>query len=228
MHHPLLLKKEIRAYLLLTSLVVCGMVGGLLTAVKLVHFVIDFPCSVAIVAVLTYPIIDCICELWGKQAARQTLWIGLFTQILLTILIQLSIYAPHASYWLLQPAYQSVLEMGLKVVIASLAAFAVSQIVDIFVYQKIKEISHGKWLWIRSNISVYLGQVIDSIIFVNILFFDSEQKLSILAGTITIKIILSLLMTPVVYLIVLAVNRYLDNKTFAFKSADEIALLMPR
>lgn len=171
------------------------------------------------ISTLTYPIIDCICELWGRQAARQALWMGLFTQLLLTVLIQLSIYSPYASFWQLQPAYQAVLSMGLKVVLASLAAFTVSQIVDIFVYQKIKDLSRGKWLWMRSNISVYLGQVIDSIIFVNIVFFDSDQKLSIMFGMITVKIILSLLMTPVVYLIVMTVNRYLDDNTFAFKTA---------
>ncbi|HTM63695.1 MAG TPA: queuosine precursor transporter [Gammaproteobacteria bacterium] len=225
MMHPVLLKKEVRAYLLLTSLVVCGMVCGMITAIKVVHFGIDFPYSVAVVAVLTYPIIDCICELWGKQAARQALWIGLFSQILISILIQISIYFPAAAFWTLQPAFHSVLSIGLSVVIASLAAFIVSQVIDIFVYQKIKDLSQGKWLWVRSNISVYLGQVIDSLIFVNILFYDSDHKLSILTGTITVKIILSFLMTPVVYLIVIAVNRYLDNNTFAFKSANQIQLI---
>lgn len=219
MHQSSLLTKEIRAYLLLTSLVVCGMVGGLITAVKLIHFGVVFPFSVFIISTLTYPIIDCICELWGRQAARQALWVGLFTQLLLTALIQLSIYSPYASFWKLQPAYQAVLSLGVNVVLASLAAFTVSQIVDIFVYQKIKDLSRGKWLWVRSNISVYLGQVVDSIIFVNIVFFDSDQKLNILFGMITVKIILSLLMTPVVYLIVMTVNRYLDDNTFAFKAA---------
>lgn len=219
MQQSSLLSKEIRAYLLLTSLVICGMVGGLITAVKLVNIGVVFPFSVVMISTLTYPIIDCICELWGRQAARQALWMGLFTQLLLTVLIQLSIYSPYASFWQLQPAYQAVLSMGLKVVLASLAAFTVSQIVDIFVYQKIKDLSRGKWLWMRSNISVYLGQVIDSIIFVNIVFFDSDQKLSIMFGMITVKIILSFLMTPVVYLIVMTVNRYLDDNTFAFKTA---------
>lgn len=222
MHSSSLVSKEIRAYLLLTSLVVCGMVGGLITAVKLIHVGIVFPFSVVIVSTLTYPIIDCICELWGRQAARQALWTGLFIQLLLTAIIQVSIYSPYASFWQLQPAYQAVLSMGVNIVMASLAAFAVSQIVDIVVYQKIKDWSRGKWLWARSNISVYLGQAIDSVIFVNIVFFDSNHKLSILLGTITVKIILSFLMTPFVYLIVMTVNRYLDNNTLAFRSGREV------
>jgi uncharacterized PurR-regulated membrane protein YhhQ (DUF165 family) len=67
-----------------------------------------------------------------------------------------------------------------------------------------------------------LGQAIDSIIFINIVFFNSNQKLNILFGSILIKIILSFLMTPVVYFIIFAVNKYLDSNTLAFKAEDEI------
>ncbi len=220
-----MLTKEFRAYLLLMSLVVCGLMGSLITAPKLIHLGVDFPFSVVIFSIFTYPIVDCICELWGKKVARQTLWFGLFCQILLMCIIQLSIYAPHASYWLLQSEYQAVLATGANVALASLAAFSVSQIVDIVVYQKIKEFSNGKWLWLRSNISVYLGQALDSVIFVNIVFYASNQKLSILLGSITVKVIISFLMTPFVYLIVNGVNRYLDHQTLAFKAekSDDIA-----
>tara|TARA_R110000868_G_scaffold138503_3_gene352679 strand:+ start:170 stop:862 length:693 start_codon:yes stop_codon:yes gene_type:complete len=211
-----MLTKEIRAYSFLTALVICGLLGSLITAPKLIHYGVDFPFSVIVFSIFTYPIVDCICELWGKHVARQTLWLGLFCQILLTALIQLSIVAPHASYWHLQSAYQAVLSTGLNVAVASLLAFSVSQMIDIVVYQKIKEFSRGRWLWLRSNISVYLGQAVDSIIFVNIVFYASNQKLNILLGSITVKIILSFLMTPMVYLIVNGVNRYLDFKTLAF------------
>lgn len=212
-----MMTKEFRVYLFLTALVICGLLGSLITAPKLIHFGVDFPFSVLIFSVFTYPIVDCICELWGKRVARQTLWLGLFCQILLTCLIQLSIFAPHASYWQLQAEYQMILATGFNVAIASLAAFSVSQVIDIVVYQKIKEFSNGKWLWLRSNLSVYLGQAIDSLIFVNIVFYASNQKLSILAGSIAVKIVLAILMTPIVYLIVNSVNRYLDFNTLAYK-----------
>lgn len=72
-------------------------------------------------------------------------------------------------------------------------------------------------LWLRSNISTYLGQALDSVIFVNIVFYDLPQKWSILIGAIIVKIIISLMMTPIVYLIVISINRYLDSNTLAFK-----------
>jgi hypothetical protein len=218
MQNNLLQKKEIRAYTFLTSLVICGLAGSLITAPKVVHFGINFPFSNLIFSIFTYPIVDCICELWGKPAARQAMWFGLFSQLLITCIIQLSIIAPPAAFWQLQSEYQAVLSTGINVVIASLIAFAISQILDITVYQKIKEFSRGKQLWLRSNIATYIGQTLDSIIFVNIVFYASNQKFDILLGSIVIKIILSFLMTPIVYMIILSVNKYLDSNTMAFKT----------
>lgn len=214
--------KETRAYIFLTSLVICGLSASIVTATKIVHFGINFPFSNIVFSILTYPIVDCICELWGKQAARQAMWLGLSSQVLITIIIQLSIITPHASFWYLQTEYQSTLSSSITVVIASFIAFATSQILDIVIYQKIKEVSKGKKLWLRSNLSTYAGQTVDSIIFVNIIFSHSNQKMDILFGSILIKIILSFLMTPVVYLIVYAVNKYLDSNTLAFRIEKEM------
>jgi uncharacterized integral membrane protein (TIGR00697 family) len=222
MNTTLFYKKDLRAYIFLTSLVICGLAGSLITAPKIVNFGINFPFSNIVFSILTYPIVDCICELWGKQAARQAMWIGLGSQILIALIIQISIIAPQSTLWPLQSEYQLILSMGLNVVIASVVAFASSQILDIVVYQKLKEMTKGKKLWIRSNLSTYLGQSIDSILFVNIVFFNSNQKLNLLMGSIMIKVILSFLMTPLVYFIVHVVNKYLDSQTLAFKTENGI------
>lgn len=222
MDHSRLQSKEVRAYILLTSLVICGLAGSLITAPKIVYVGIQFPFSNIVFSILTYPIVDCICELWGKQAARQTVWLGLVSQALFALIIQLSIMAPHSPFWPLQFEYQNILSTGIHVVVASLVAFITSQILDIFIYQRIKELSKGKWLWLRSNISTYLGQIIDSSIFVMLVFYHSNQKLTILFGSIIVKIILSMMMTPFVYLIVITINRYLESNTLAFKNEFEI------
>ena len=218
-----LYKKDVRVYILLTSLVICGLAGSLITAPKIVHFGLNFPFSNIVFSILTYPIVDCICELWGKQAARQAIWIGLSSQVLITLIIQCSIMAPYPSFWGSQSEYQLILSTGINVVIASFIAFATSQLLDIVVYQKLKEISKGKKLWIRSNLSTYLGQTLDSILFVNIVFFNSHQKINLLLGSILVKIILSFLMTPIVYLIIYVAHKYLDSNTLAFKTENTLS-----
>jgi len=209
--------RETRAYLFLTSLVICGLACSVITASKVVDVGVSLPFSTIVFSIFTYPIVDCICELWGKRIARQTLWLGLFSQFLVMMIIQLSIIIPATDFWHLQTEYQAVLAASGTVVLASLAAFTISQILDIAVYQRIKEISHGRWLWLRSNISIYLGQTLDSFIFIMIVFHDSDKKFTILWGAVCVKMVLSLLMTPVIYLIVITTNRYLGNNTLAFR-----------
>lgn len=214
-------QKEVKAYLLLTTLVICGLAGSLITGSKIIHFGVNFPFSNIIFSIFTYPIVDCICELWGKKVARQTLWLGLGSQLFIALLIQLSISTPAASFWSYQHEYQTILSVSGRVIVASLTAFSISQILDIMVYQKIKELSQGRWLWLRSNISTYIGQAIDSIIFVTIVFAGSNQKMNIVMGSILVKVILSFLMTPFVYLIVILTHKYLDSNTMAFKNESE-------
>ena len=195
MMQSVLQQKEVRAYAILTSLVICGLASSIVTGAKVVHVGINFPFSNIIFAIFTYPIVDCICELWGKKVARQTLWLGLACQFLIVVLIQASIIIPAAPFWPLQNAYQTILSASGNVIVASLVAFSISQILDVAIYQRIKELSRGRWLWLRSNISTYLGQIIDSAIFVMIVFHQSHQKFNILVGSIVVKIFLSFLMT---------------------------------
>ncbi len=152
-----LARKEMLAYTVLTSLVICGLASAIVTATKVVHLGINFPFSNIVFSIFTYPIVDCICELWGKKLARQTIWIGLISQFIITIFIQLSIITPHADFWTIQQEYQLILSVSGNVVLASLAAFLVSQLLDVMIYQRLKEISRGKWLWLRTNISTYVG-----------------------------------------------------------------------
>ncbi len=210
-------QRDIRTYLVLVSLVMCGLAASIVTAPKIVHIGVNFPFSNLIFSIFTYPIIDCICELWGKKVARQTLWLALLCQVLIMALIQLSIVTPPAAFWTLQTQYHTVLATGLEVVVASLLAFSASQVLDITVYQRIKELSRGRWLWLRSNVSIYLGQALDSLIFVSIVFAGSPHKWAIIGSSILVKVILSFAMTPVIYLIVIGANRYLQSETLAFK-----------
>lgn len=215
-------QKAVKAYLFLTTLVMCGLVSSIITAQKIVYLGMNFPFSNLVISILTYPIIDSICELWGKPAARLAVYLSLLSQILFAIIIYFSIITPHASFWDKQSEYQLILATGIKILIASLLAFLVSQILDIILYQKLKELCQGKKLWLRANLATYLGQTIDTVIFVNIVFAGINQKMHIIAGALIVKLLLSVLMTPVIYLIVYLVKKYLTSGILSDKIEDNI------
>lgn len=205
-------------YTILMALVVTGLLTSIVTAGKIVNMGIEFPFSNIIFSIFTYPIVDCICELWGKQIARQTVFIALACQLLAVVIFQLSIISPHPSFWHNQLAYATVLSVGWKVVLASIIAFLSSQLLDILIYQKIKNASKGKWLWLRSNVSTWIGQTIDSSIFVGLIFYHSPHVLNIFAGSVIFKIGISICMTPIVYAIVIGIHRMAGSNTLAFSA----------
>lgn len=210
-------KKQSMAYAFLVALIICGLATATVTAGKIVHLGINFPFSNIAFSIFTYPIVDCICELWGKKIARQTVFFALLCQLLMVLILQLSIILPYPSFWNYQENFERVLSSSTEVVIAGFLAFLLSQILDVAIYQKIKNAFQGKLLWLRSNVSTIIGQIVDSSIFIGIVFYASDHKLNILIGSITVKIIISILMTPIVYLIILGLDRYLDRNTLAFK-----------
>jgi len=204
--------KQARAYFVLVALIICGLAVSAVTATKVVHFWVDFPFSNIVFSIFTYPMVGCICEIWGKKVAKQTVWLVLACQFIVVLLLQLSIIAPHASFWTLQHEYETILSTGNRVVVAGLLAFLVSQMLDVTVYQKIKNASKGKRLWLRYNVSTIVGQFVDSGIFISIVFYASHHKFNMFMASILVKIVLSILMTPVVYLIVMTINRSLHPR----------------
>jgi queuosine precursor transporter len=209
--------KQFKVYLILVSLIICGLATATVTASKVVHFGLNFPFSNLVFSIFTYPVVDCITEIWGKKMAKQAMWLGLFSQLLIALLLHVSIITPHASFWSYQTEYATILSSSKNVIVASFVAFYVSQLLDITVYQKIKESCRGKKLWLRSNVSTILGQIVDSSIFIWIVFYASNHKLDILLGSVSIKILISICMTPIVYLLVYGIDAYLDKNTQAFQ-----------
>lgn len=205
-------------YVLLISLIVCGQASSLVTGGKLVHVGVDFPFSNITFSLFTYPLIDCICEIWGKRPAKVAMYIGLFSQLLIALLIQLSIAMPATPGWQHQDMYASILSVTGYVMVAGFAAFTVSLFIDILIYQKIKKITGIKWLWLRSLVSTGIGQSIDSIIFVSIVFYQSGNLFHLISGSIILKLFLSILIVPIYYFIVWAARSYISSNKIILAS----------
>jgi uncharacterized integral membrane protein (TIGR00697 family) len=77
--------------------------------------------------------------------------------------------------------------------------------VDTFVFAKLKNKTKGKLLWLRSNISNFIGESLDTFVFVFIAFFDPftghgvEFVLQLIWPYLTLKLVLSVINTPFVY-----------------------------
>ncbi|MCK4856421.1 MAG: queuosine precursor transporter [candidate division Zixibacteria bacterium] len=146
---------------------------------------------------------DILNEIYGKKEARRGVWIGFFMLFWATFAMQAALlFAPHATDTCM-PHLRELFSLYPRIALASLIAYLLSQHHDIWSFARWREITSGRHLWLRNNISTTISQLIDSIVFTTIAFlgvFPFAVVLEILATTFALKVIVAAVDTPFVYL----------------------------
>jgi uncharacterized integral membrane protein (TIGR00697 family) len=123
----------------------------------------------------------------------------------------LAIGVPPADFWIssgaqngvdnMQSSFSAVFGQGMRIIIGSIVAFLVSQLVDVYVFHKIKKATGDKRIWLRATGSTLVSQLVDSYIVLFIAFsgvFSWQMILAIGIVNYTYKFIMALLLTPVI------------------------------
>lgn len=158
---------------------------------------------------VTFLITDILSECEGKKAANKAVFIGMFTSAFFLLLSQSwLLYIPNENDWA-SPAIYTVFSNTPRMLIASFAVYAVSQMFDVWLYHKWWAFTEKKcgdrrrFLWLRNNGSTLISQLINTLLFTFFAFFgtyDFGTLISIFISSYIIYIFTSLLDTPVVYL----------------------------
>lgn len=169
----------------------------------------------------TFLCTDILSEKYGKKYATKAVLIGIFMSILWLIGTQGTVLLKPSNNDLISDALSKVLNTVPRITVASLVAYAVSQMIDVILYHLIwNKTGHTKkGLWIRNNGATLISQLIDSIIFVTIAFigvYETNVFISILITTYVFKAIIALCDTPFIYL-----ARAIKTKDFEEVIIDE-------
>lgn len=150
---------------------------------------------------------DALNEFYGKKDAKRAVWIGFFILIATTIIMQMALWFQPNSSDFAQGSLETIFGFFPRLVLASLIAFLVSQLLDVVLFQKIKSLlPQTKFLWIRNNGSTIVSQLVDTAIFVPIAFLGAIPNdvlfglSGIFVSTYIIKVLVALLDTPFLYL----------------------------
>ena len=187
--------------ILLNSIFMIGLVMSNLFGGKIIS-VLGFTVAGAIITYpLTFLSTDIIGEIWGKQEANDCVKIGIIVQLIFLALGYLSLaIPPQEASESLQQSLTVELNQGLRMTLASLGAFSVSQFLDVFLFHKLKESCNGKKKWLRNNLSTMTSQLVDTLIFITIAFYGVVDNLpAMVLGQYVIKLLLALGDTPFFY-----------------------------
>ncbi|NNF35077.1 MAG: queuosine precursor transporter, partial [Saprospiraceae bacterium] len=125
-------------------------------------------------------------------------------------------------------AFQKIMGQGLWIIIGSMVAFLVGQIVDVWVFHGIKKRTGEKKVWLRATGSTLVSQFIDSFIVLFIAFYigadwDLIRVLAIGMVNYSYKFLMAVLLTPAIYLAHFIIDNYLGEET-AHQMKEEAAL----
>ncbi|HET9721481.1 MAG TPA: queuosine precursor transporter [Candidatus Saccharimonadales bacterium] len=166
--------------------------------------------SVAIfVLPLLFTMVDVVVEVYGRARARSMVYSGLIVVGLLILYAALTTGLPPSNrYAATEPAYDTIFHSSIRIAAASLAAFAVSELMDVAIFARLRDKMKGQALWLRNNVTNFVAQFLDSAVFLTLAFyalgdaFGSNVSFiwSLLLPYWLIRCGLSVVETPLVYL----------------------------
>ncbi len=121
-------------------------------------------------------------------------------------------------------AFKGIFGQGLWIIIGSIIAFLIGQLLDVFVFHRIKKITGEKSIWLRSTGSTLISQLIDSFVVIFIAFYigkriqsgqgdpwSLKQVMVTGTGNYIYKFVVAIVLTPVIYWIHAWIEKYLGH-----------------
>jgi len=187
----------------LTAIFVIALGASNIIASKVVTiFGFSAPAGI-IVYPLTFMVTDVVSEAFGKKKAQWVVWTGFTMMLLLLAIIKVAVLLPPASFYAGQQAFQSIFNASFRIILASLAAYIVSQSCDITLFHFLRKLTNVRFLWLRNNASTMASQLIDTILFILIAFYgvyDFQVCLQLIGGQVLFKFLFAIIDTPFVYI----------------------------
>ncbi|MEL6222408.1 MAG: queuosine precursor transporter [Cyanobacteria bacterium J06626_14] len=151
---------------------------------------------------LSYIFGDILTEVYGYGRSRKVIWLGFISALLLSVTLMIVGVLPPANDWPHQEAYDAILGLTPRIVLASLIAYVAGGFANAVVLAKLKILTHGQQLWVRTISSTLVGQGIDTLLFVAIAFWGvlpNELLVAIIISNYIFKCGVEVLFTPVTY-----------------------------
>jgi hypothetical protein len=207
----------------IASLVLTNLIAGRFFTLELPLIGINWALSSGIIAYpVTFLITDIISEVYGEYRAKTLVFTGFLVSVFTVIIIIISIKLP---IWGQSPvdqqSYNNVFGLAPGIVFGSMIAYLSAQFVDVKLFEFLRKLTNGKHLWLRNNGSTIVSQLIDTSLVVVIALviypkltgtsqaIDFNAAIQIIIGQYIFKACIAILDTPLIYICVHQVNKYL-------------------
>ena len=178
---------------------------------------------------LEFIMTDIVNEYFGPKAVRRISYTAVALICYAFLMFYLAIHVPaDTGFWQgsqkaegipdMQAAFTGVFGQGMWIIAGSLVAFLVSQLVDVYIFHKIKKVTGEKKVWLRATGSTVVSQLVDSFVVLFIAFkigkgWSYQRVISICVVNYSYKFVMAVVLTPLIYLIERGIEQYLGKET---------------
>jgi uncharacterized integral membrane protein (TIGR00697 family) len=200
-----------RAFLFVVAGFITSLLVANIIAVKL--FTVGsliMPAGV-IIFPISYILGDVLTEVYGYRRARLVIWLGFACNLLAVLAIAVALALPPAGFWDGQAAFERILSYTPRLLLASFLAYLVGEFVNAYVLARMKILTQGRWLWMRTIGSTLVGQLLDSAVFITIAFSGILPPPALLTAILVqwlVKSAYEAAATPLTYWVVHTLKRH--------------------
>ena len=177
---------------------------------------------------LEFVITDIVNEYYGPKAVRRISLIAVALISYAFLMFYLAMSAAPASFWVdskmqngvpsMQLAFEAIFGQGMWIILGSLVAFMVSQLIDVTIFHQIKKMTGEKMIWLRSTGSTVVSQFVDSFVVLFIAFkigngWSWSTVLAVGVVNYMYKFTMAILLTPMIHLLRNRIENYVGADT---------------
>jgi hypothetical protein len=154
---------------------------------------------------LGYVLGDVMTEVYGFARARRVVWVGFAASVFAAGMAFVVVSLPAAPDWAGQTALAEVFGQVPRIFAASILAFWAGEMANAFVLARMKLLTQGRHLWMRTIGSTVVGQGVDSLIFYPLAFlgvWETRLVFVVLVTNYLLKVLWEVVLTPVTYRVV--------------------------
>ena len=188
-----------------------AMVFGLSTAIGTVMFASVFLAT------------DILSECYSKEDAQKAVYIGLAADIVLICATQIALRYVPSPFDYANDAMQTLFALNLRISIASAVMYFISNIADIYLFNKIRDKMQGRYIWIRNNVATILCNCLENFGFIGLAFwgiYDLKTIITIAVSTSIVEMVVAICDTPFLYMAVKGEKWLSQNSRNGSKTAN--------
>lgn len=174
------------------------------------------------IGIIPWPVVflttDIINEYYGRDGVRKLTFIttGLIAYAFVILFFAMWVKGAPIPASVSDANFNAVFGQSLWIIVGSIVAFLTSQFVDVFVFWLLRDKTGGKMIWLRATGSTVVSQLIDTFVVLGIAFWlPGKMTTSVFINAAltgySIKLIIAVLLTPLIYLIHFWIDKYLGD-----------------